>query len=173
VHSGFRGAPEVTDPPLPEKRRLEPRPGYCDRVAPSEGRSGPPPAWALYNSVHFSKDFYRNDIAPQWPDKILLPHALILTHELVHAWQWQNRDRTGYRPIKAALEAVFNADPYFYVPEPGAGFLEYGYEQQASLLEDYLCYGLFDPSNARRAQLREILGPYFRMDRLDEILDNR
>ena len=147
-----------------------PRPGLCDRVAPTP-REGPPPGWALYNTVHFSREFYRDDVLPGWPSQILLPQALIMLHEMVHVWQWQNRAVTGYRPVKAGLESVLNMDPYFYVPEAGAGFLEYGFEQQASLLEDYFCYGLFDPENPRRAELRGILAPYFRMDRIDAVLE--
>lgn len=91
-------------------------------------------------------------------------------HELVHVWQWQNRVRTGYRPLRAAMESVLNMDPYFYVPEPGAGLLSYGFEQQAALLEDYLCYALYDPHNARRADLRGILAPHFPLGRLDRAL---
>lgn len=170
VKSGFRGAPkqgvpETTGAPRP----LQHRPGVCDRVAPNPVK-GPPPAWALYNTVHFSKEFYRADLAPGWPDRLLLPQTLILGHELVHVWQWQQRKRTGYRPIKAGLESVFNADPYFYVPSEGEGFLAYGYEQQAALLEDYLCYALLDPKNERRGKIRQILTPYFQMDRVDQVL---
>ncbi len=170
VANGFRGDAPAEQRQLPPKRDIEPRPGLCDRVAPAP-REGPPPAWALYNTVHFSREFYRDDVLPGWPDQILLPQALIMVHELVHVWQWQNRAVTGYRPVKAGFESVLNMDPYFYVPEEGAGLLEYGYEQQAALLEDYFCYGIFDPQHARRAELREILAPYFRMDRIDEVLD--
>ncbi len=170
VVAGFGVAPDPAERPLPERQgRIEPRPGICDRVAPS-GPDGPPPAWALYNNMHFSREFYREDVLPGWPDQVLLPQVLILAHELVHVWQWQNRGRTGYKPAKAALESILNRDPYFYVPQEGAGFLEYGFEQQASLLEDYMCYGIFDPENPRRAKLRGILAPFFRVDRIDEVL---
>ena len=170
VKSGFRGAPPVQDPPLPEKiEPIETRPGICDRTGPS-APEGPPPAWALYNTVHFAKDYYRTDLAPGWPDQILIPQSFIFTHELLHVWQWQNRKLTGYRPAKAGLESVFNLDPYFYVPAEGEGFLKYGFEQQASLMEDYMCYGLFDPANPRRAKIRTILEPYFPMNRVDAVL---
>jgi len=169
VKSGFRGAPEIAEKPLPPRKKIKPRPGVCDRVSPTPPE-GPPPAWALYNTVHFSKEYYRNDHAPGWPEQVLLPQSLIMAHELVHVWQWQNRRNTGYRPAKAGLEAVFNADPYFYVPQTDEGFLKFGYEQQASLVEDYMCYGLFDPENPRRATIRVILEPFFRMDRLDQVL---
>ena len=170
VANGFRGDAPVEQRPLPPREDIEPRPGICDRMAPSPSQ-GPPPAWALYNSVHFSREFYRDDVLPGWPKQILIPQVLIMVHEMVHVWQWQNRAATGYRPLKAGLESVLNQDPYYYVPERGAGFLEYGFEQQATLLEDYFCYGIFDPRNARRAELRGILAPYFRMDRIDEVLD--
>jgi len=171
VASGFRPAlPKQAVEPLPDKvKKTELRPGVCDRVNP-DPPVGPPPAWALYNQVHLVAEFYRPDTLPGYPGQILLPEALIMAHELVHVWQWQNRKRTGYRPGRAALESLTNRDPYFYVPDEGAGFLEYGYEQQASLVEDYLCYGIFDPQNQRRAKLRAILAPYFQVDGIDRVL---
>jgi len=170
VAAGFGLGPQPEPKPLPPRKgKIKPRPGVCDRVAP-QGPTGPPPAWALYNQISFSREFYREDVALNWPNQILLPQTLIMAHELVHVWQWQNRGRTGYRPAKAGLESFLNLDPYFYVPDEGAGFLEYGFEQQAALLEDYLCYGMFDQKNPRRAKLRTILAPHFRVDRIDEVL---
>ncbi len=143
--------------------------GLCARSAP-EPRSGPPPGWALWNRVHFSREFYRADLALEWPRAARFPQALVLAHELVHVWQWQQRSLTGYRPMRAALESVINMDPYFYVPGADATFLKFGYEQQAALLEDYLCHTLYDPAAPRRAELRPLLAPYFPLDRLDAAL---
>lgn len=149
--------------------RSAPRKGFCDRTAP-EAVSGPPPAWALYNRVHLVPEIYHPDLAAGWPEAARLPEALVLAHELVHVWQWQNRRRTGYHPVRAGLEGFLRRDPYFYVPEDRSRFLDYGYEQQAALLEDYLCYALYDPANPRRVELRRILSPYFPLDRLDRRL---
>ncbi|MEI4261169.1 hypothetical protein [Roseovarius sp. D0-M9] len=160
-------APDTSDVyPIVEENTVT---GLCTRSAP-EPRSGPPPGWALWNRVHFSHEFYRADLAPAWPEAARFPQALVLAHELVHVWQWQNRHITGYRPARAALESVMTMDPYFYVPGPGASFLDFGYEQQASLLEDYLCHALYDPAGPRRAELRPLLAPYFPLDRLDAAL---
>ncbi|MCQ0092918.1 hypothetical protein [Roseovarius sp. M141] len=145
--------------------------GLCDRTAP-EPRSGPPPGWALWSRVHMSREFYRADLAPDWPRSARFPQALVLAHELVHVWQWQNRRITGYRPARAALESFVNMDPYFYVPGPDATFLKFGFEQQAALLEDYVCYTLYDPATPRRAELRPLLAPHFPVGRLDAALAN-
>ncbi len=171
VAQGLGLFPATTRPkPLPQSSgQIEPRAGVCDRT--EQGlEPGPPPAFAVRNRVHVMSDWYRADTMPGWPDAVLLPQALIMAHELMHVWQWQNRNITGYRPRLAALESFSNADPYFYVPEEGEGFLKYGYEQQAALIEDYLCYSLFDPEAPRRAELREILAPFFPVDRLDAAL---
>lgn len=146
---------------------IEPRPGICDRAAPNTEPRGEPPAFVLYERMNVQPEFYRPDMMAGWPDQILFPEVLIMAHELVHIWQWQNRDVTGYRPARAAFENITNRDPYFYVPGPGAGLLEYGYEQQAALIEDYFCYMLYDPTAPRRAEIRKILAPHFTMDRLD------
>lgn len=170
IAAGLGVVPAPAPLPLPPKSdSIELRPGVCDRVTPT-GPTGPPPAWAIYQTVHVARTFYREELMPGWPDQILLPQVLILAHELVHVWQWQNRDRTGYRPLRAAVESLLNLDPYFYIPEPGAGFLEYGFEQQAALVEDYFCFGVFDPKNPRRAELRAILAPHFQVGRIDDLL---
>lgn len=143
--------------------------GLCERSAP-EPRTGPPPGWALWNRVHFSREFYRDDIALDWPNAARFPQALVLAHELIHVWQWQHRRTTGYRPTRAALESMMNMDPYFYEPDPEATFLKFGYEQQAALMEDYLCHALYDPAAPRRAELRPLLAPYFPLDRIDAAL---
>jgi hypothetical protein len=170
VAYGFGLTPPPPPKPLPDPTgKLEPRPGICDRTEPGV-ELGPPPAFTLFDRVHLMPEFYRADTAPDWPNRVLIPEALIMVHELAHVWQWQNRAVTGYRPVLAALESLGNADPYFYVPSPGAGFLEYGFEQQASLIEDYLCYVLFDPKAPRRDALRDLLKPLFPVDRLDRAL---
>ncbi len=171
VAKGFGLAPPPTSTPLPPVTGggIAPRPGICDRV-PRDGPAGPPPAFALYNRVHMMGRFYKTDTAYQWPEKVLLPEALIMAHELTHVWQWQNRKRTGYRPAREALESVFNLDPYFYTPEQGDGFLTYGYEQQGALVEDYLCFAILDPANPRRTEVRDIIAPYFEVDRIDAAL---
>ncbi|RKF15360.1 hypothetical protein D6850_11125 [Roseovarius spongiae] len=161
--------------PLPPKGSQAPRllpvdapplKGFCDRLEP-QSQAGPPPAFALYDRVHVADEFYRPDLAPGWPRAALLPEALILAHELVHVWQWQNRARTGYSPARAAFEGFARFDPYFYVPRGRSPFEGFGYEQQAALLEDYVCYALYDPGNPRRADLRAILGGHFPLGRLD------
>lgn len=157
------------DAPTP-MGEVVPRPGVCDRTAPNTGPGGPPPAFVLYEKMNVQPEFYRPDMMPGWPNDILVPESLLVAHEFVHIWQWQNRDLTGYRPARAAYENLANADPYFYVPGPGASFLEYGYEQQAALVEDYMCYLIFDPTASRRATVRAILEPYFQMDVLDAAL---
>lgn len=170
VAAGFGVVPAPAPRPLPPKTAgIAPRPGVCDRVAPT-GPSGPPPAWAIYQTVHVARAFYRDDVMPGWPEQILLPEVLILAHELVHVWQWQNRDITGYRPLQAGLESLINLDPYFYVPDAGASFLDYGFEQQAALVEDFICYGMFDPQNPRRSALGDLLAPHIQVERINAVL---
>ncbi|MGR3343850.1 MAG: hypothetical protein ACU0DI_11600, partial [Paracoccaceae bacterium] len=145
------------------------RPGACDRDAPDPKR-GPPPAFAAYQTMHVTRRFYAPDMAAGWPDAAPLPEALILVYELAHVWQWQNRARTRYAPLRAALESLFNTDPYYYDPADDKSFLQYGYEQQAALIEDYLCFALVDADAPRRAELRAILAPHFPIARLDAAL---
>ncbi len=166
---GLRPPPRPK-PAAPVKAVAKPiprRPGACDRVAPNTGPPAPPPAFALYNRVHVMPEWYRDDMMAGWPNRVAVPESLIFAHELVHVWQWQNRARTGYRPALAGLESLLRGDPYFYAPAGNDGYLAFGFEQQAALVEDYMCYLIFDPEAPRRAELRQILRQVFTVDRLD------
>jgi hypothetical protein len=162
-----RPRPRAAIPEVAAAKPIPRRPGVCDRVAPSTGPPAPPPAFALYDRVHVMPEWYRPDMMAGWPHRVAVPEALIFAHELVHVWQWQNRTRTGYRPDRAALESLLRGDPYFYAPAGNDGYLAFGYEQQAALVEDYMCYLIFDPEAPRRAELRQILRQVFTVDRLD------
>ena len=83
--------------------------------------------------------------------------AMYLVHELTHVWQWQNRARTGYTPLRVGAEHTRSADPYLFDTDANARFLDYGYEQQASLVEEYLCCQVLDPEGARTGRLHALL----------------
>ncbi len=53
-----------------------------------------------------------------------------LAHELVHVWQYQALRRTGIELLSNRL--------YRYAIDPARVFTAYGYEQQASIVEDYV-----------------------------------
>lgn len=81
-----------------------------------------------------------------WPDApeeatTLLERAH-LAHELVHVWQYQALRRTG---LELLLSRV-----YRYRLDPARGFRDYGYEQQAAIVEDYV--RLCDGARCRWAQ---------------------
>ena len=139
----------------------------CLRTPQPRGAQ-PPQAFAVGNRIHFETGLYSSDMVIQWPERLRVPQALVLAHELTHVWQWQNRERTGYSPARAVAEAIELADPYF--SEGDAPFFSFGYEQQAAILEDYVCFAFANPDHPRRAELREILEPVFPLDRFDAVL---
>ena len=58
--------------------------------------------------------------------------AAVLAHELTHVWQYQHG-------VLSAARYLLSGDwRYSYMLEPGRRFLEYGFEQQASMVEDYV-----------------------------------
>lgn len=138
----------------------------CVRV-PSPPRNAAPPGFAVGNVIFLSDGFYSVDSGFLWPEAVRLPHTLIFAHELVHVWQWQNRERTGYAPWRALAEGI-GADAYFYRPDDGEQFLGFGYEQQASIVEDYLCYLILDPSDPEIDELRSLVAPIVDTDRLEK-----
>ena len=116
-----------------------------------------PAAITLYNTIFYSKDFYTNDYFPDYPSRLHLFAAMLFAHEMTHVWQWQNRAKTGYTPLKAAREHDFKDDPYLYDISTKTRFLDFAYEQQASIVEEYVCCTALDPQAPRTARLRALL----------------
>lgn len=130
----------------------------------------PPQAFALYERMHFDSTLYASDMALFWPRGLRFPQGLILAHELTHVWQWQNRDVTGYAPWRAVAESFELADPYYSGSLDTPLFLSLGYEQQAAIVEDFVCFTVANPTHPRRAQLREVLEPFFPVETFEAAL---
>jgi len=132
-----------------------------------------PAAYVIHNKVFFSTDWYEKNFLPSYPKRMSLIHAMIFAHEITHVWQWQNRGRTGYSPLAAMNEHRGGADPYLFDIKTKTRFLDYGYEQQASIVEEFVCCATLDPGAPRTARLRQLLRGAFPMDRLivaDEVI---
>lgn len=112
---------------------------------------------ALFDRLLLSPAVARPDFAPAGVP-LDLGAAMFLAHEATHVWQWQNRRITGYSPLAAFAEQLLVDDPYLFALD-GRPFLDHGYEQQASLVEEYLCCATLDPEGARTARLRDLLAP--------------
>lgn len=142
--------------------RREPRPRTTcrERIFPpatTEIVTAKPAAVALYNSLLFDKDWYLDDYLPDYPEEISLVAAMLFAHELTHAWQWQNRRQTGYTPLRAAFEHTRSADPYLFELDSSPRFADFGYEQQASIMEEFVCCRALDPTAARTARLHALI----------------
>ncbi len=143
--------------PLPSPSRFptthqRPRPATSRKlsaiVCPSRTGNGEfPPGFALWNQIYLKRALYRDDMFAGWPKSLPMPHALLMAHELVHVWQWQNRDRTGYTPTKSGAESFQPGDPYYWPGREAGAFLSYNFEAQAALVEDYMCMTLFVPDH--------------------------
>ncbi len=142
------------------KRQARPRVTCRERIAPppkEEIVTAKPAALALFQKVYFTKQWFLEDYAPDYPEKLFLVEAMLIAHELTHVWQWQNRKVTGYHPLKAASEHVATEDPYLFDIDRTPDFLSYGYEQQASIVEEYVCCRALAPDAARTARLHDML----------------
>lgn len=116
-----------------------------------------PAAVALYNTVLFDKDWYLEDYLPDYPNRIGLIEAMLFAHEATHAWQWQNRKITGYSPLRAGTEQLTSDDPYLFDIDRDRAFLEFGFEQQASIVEEYVCCRALAPQGPRTARLHALI----------------
>jgi hypothetical protein len=144
-------------PPLQEARRV--------RVSPG--------ASVLFNTVMLRRDLYRDDFLAGFPERIDLYQAMLLAHEAVHVWQWQARARTGYHPLRALNEHAVRDDPYLFDPDTGRRrFLEYGYEQQGAIVEEFVCCAILDPEAPRTARLRALISQDLPVAGLEAMLGN-
>ncbi len=142
------------------RRPARPRTTCRENILPppeSDIVTAKPAAVALFNRVLFDTDWYLDDYLPDYPDEIGLIEAMLLAHELTHVWQWQNRAVTGYHPLKAATEHN-TSDPYLFDLGQDPGFLDFGYEQQGAIVEEYVCCRALDPQGGRTTRLHAMIG---------------
>ncbi|MCL6283149.1 hypothetical protein M3P21_06350 [Ruegeria sp. 2012CJ41-6] len=146
------------------RRKPRPRVTCRERILPpvkDELVTSKPAAVALFNHVLFTRDWYLEDYTPEFPDHLALVQAMLFAHELTHVWQWQNRRTTGYHPLRAAAEHGGADDPYLFDLEKTPEFLDYGFEQQGAIVEEYVCCRALDPDAARTKRLHRMLSAAF------------
>ncbi|MEQ9257617.1 MAG: hypothetical protein RIG84_00820 [Roseovarius sp.] len=146
------------------ERQKRPRLTCRERILPepkSEKITVSPAAVALFNRVFYAKDWYAEDYLPDYPNRMSLVHAMLFAHEITHVWQWQNRAQTGYSPLRSAAEHTRSDDPYLFDIATKARFLDYGYEQQASIVEEYVCCAALDPTAPRTKRIAAMLSEAF------------
>ena len=147
------------------ERSRGPRPAVAcrERIFPLETEPSFPyttAAFVLGEQMFYNRRLYADDNVPNYPASLPLARAMLLAHELTHVWQWQNRHVTGFHPLRAVREQS-DDDPYLFDLEPPKPFLDYGFEQQAALVEEFLCCRTLAPDGGRTAQLHALLAPHF------------
>ncbi len=145
-------------------RKPRPRVTCRERILPptkEEIVTAKPAAVTLFQKVYFTKGWYLDDYLPDFPQRMNLVAAMLLAHELTHVWQWQNRQVTGYHPLRAAAEHGASDDPYLFELETSPDFLDYGYEQQGAIVEEYVCCRALAPEAARTKRLHGMLSAAF------------
>jgi len=114
-------------------------------------------AFVTWNRINMADVLYLPDYMSKYPDKMNLAAAMLIGHELTHVWQWQHRDITGYSPQKAMREHQRGKDPYLLELDAEPKFLDFPYEQQASIVEEYICCRALDPDGGRTKRLYGML----------------
>ncbi|WP_245912857.1 hypothetical protein [Litoreibacter ponti] len=133
--------------------------------------TGSPAATVLFNTININPDYIARDYMPAYPDAASLLASMFLAHELVHVWQWQNRETTGFHPLKAAREHQISPDPYLFELDAEPDFLEFGYEQQGAIASEYVCCAALAPDAPRTKRLERLLSPHFRLKNMTSKLD--
>jgi hypothetical protein len=142
------------------RRKPRPRTTCREMILPpstDEIITSKPAAVALWNRVLFDKDWFLEDYLPKYPDEVGLVAAMLLSHELTHVWQWQNRAVTGYSPLRAASEHGVSDDPYLFEIESNPKFGDFGYEQQGAIVEEFVCCRALAPQAPRTKRLHAML----------------
>ena len=138
-----------------------PRVTCRERVVPAPdgpvvtGRLG---GMVLFDTLHVRSDLWLPDYTVMPDGRRHLYAAMFFAHEMTHVWQWQARAVTGYHPLRAAREHAVLDDPYLFDGAAAGRFLDYGYEAQAALVEEYVCCRALDPGGARTARLERLIG---------------
>ncbi|UWQ08455.1 hypothetical protein [Aliiroseovarius crassostreae] len=131
----------------------------CDRVATPDAVGWRFPAgFVLGNQVFLVRAAYRPDMFAGWPVALPMAQSLLMAHELVHVWQYQNRARTGFTTLKSGAESFREGDPYYWPDKGHNTLLAFNFEAQATIVEDYLCYSLLLPDHPKRAELAALIG---------------
>ena len=142
------------------RRKARPRTTCRELILPppTEGIvTTKPAAVAVYNRILFDKDWYLEDYLPEYPDTVGLIAAMLFAHELTHIWQWQNRATTGYSPLRAASEHGGGADPYLFEVDAQRKFSDFGFEQQGSIVEEFVCCRSLAPQAPRTKRLHALI----------------
>ncbi len=142
------------------RRKARPRVTCRERILPppkTEIVTAKPAAVTLFNTVLFARDWYVPDYLRGYPERLNLVAAMLLGHEMTHVWQWQNRQKTGYSPLRAAAEHGDSKDPYLFDFDGAPDFLDYGYEQQGAIVEEYICCRALAPNAQRTKRLHAML----------------
>ncbi|MFV0246124.1 MAG: hypothetical protein ACK5IB_14080 [Qingshengfaniella sp.] len=116
--------------------------------------------FVLGNRMFIAQRYFSEDYLHGYPKVLPLTRAMLIAHEMTHVWQWQNRALTGYAPWKAAREHAVYSDPYLFELSDRP-FLDYPYEQQAALVEEFVCCRALDPGGARTERLHALLSTAF------------
>lgn len=158
---------------------VPPRPRLTCQQRLFPPRDGPflssPGAIAIFESIHIRPDLYRDDFTRvEWQGQMVpdLLDAMLLAHEMTHVWQWQNRDLTGYHPLKGAFEHVGDPDPYLFDPETQAEFLSFGYEQQGAIVEEFVCCRTLAPDADRTQRLYDMISAVMPVARFTDLGEN-
>lgn len=130
-------------------------------------RIGAPPSGPTFDTrtagavawthVLTNPDWTLDDYVPDYPEAFNLVAAMYFAHEMVHIWQWQNRAVTGYSPFRGLAEHKPGVDPYLLDPDDEIDFLTLGYEQQAVLVEEFICCRTLAPDAPRTERLYQAL----------------
>jgi len=164
-----RVAPFVALDRITSKRPVRPRTTCREKIWPppkGETVTTATAAFVLWNRINISRDLYHRDYMARYPRAMSLPAAMLIAHELTHVWQWQHRGQTGYTPLKAAREHRAGKDPYLLNLKARRRFLDFPYEQQASIVEEYVCCRALDPGGARTSRLHAMLSGVFPLESL-------
>lgn len=155
--------------------RARPRVTCTERIYPPTDKTTittSPAAITLFNKIFYRDDLFLPDYGYAVQGRGNLYALMLFAHEMTHVWQWQNRGRTGYHPLKAAQEHKPGHDPYLFELGSQPDFLSFPYEQQASIVEEYVCCRALAPKAARTKRLHEMLGRAMPVAQLSRIAPN-
>jgi len=120
---------------------------------------------------YLNPSFYKDNMAANWPKERNLNDLSNLLHEYFHIWQYTNRKRTGYSLSGIVAEHIkYGADVYRYNLKTHDNLLDFRFEQQAKIAEDYFlaCFDVVVRPGCSR--LRKMMNTVFDIPVLEKQL---
>ncbi len=139
----------------------------ADRFAGAESMAASLPGLFGADALTIGNKVFFDQFLWDFSTSIYEEDRWLMAHELVHVWQWQNRDRLGYSFSKIIAEHIeFGDEVYEYSLKSGKRFTEYRFEQQGQIVQCFAQLRFTHPNDPATERHRQVIRAEFPLDQV-------